>query len=496
MKIKLKYVLISLAVLGISKAQVKQFALGKGNSQLFNGKLYSYGLLSQKQNAVFCIYQLDFQLRTLDSIIVEPGKSNPESYLQIYSDTLHDYLNVYLQKKEKKVVAVLRFNKKFELIATIENVDVARLNNTSMFSSDVLYFKNTVYSIKTESDTSGKQFYLNKYMLKSETTNFDYEFRWQFPFERKNIHAAHVFFANKSFVLIYVTVIGGVKTGQWILKINAETGKLIKGTKLNDKGETNSYQFGNFLIDNVYRSIHLTGQKFTEAQFNQKENKLAISNAGFAGIYHIEIDSLGEIVHKEDLKIPINDIKSGAKKTPGNYILKFYSLTKTAEGKLSFESDIFKSYNNSLCYFYTNTTIINLIPVENKLTMGKNVISSNQLIEQFYVTPDKQDMNGKLCIDSLDQFGKLFYKNLTFPVKQQFKLDMDNNPMWILAKHTTKKNTIHYAFLSLVKKIYQLSPIEEINESANPVFKTLSSTTFLISHQIEEGKYQLKLYNW
>jgi len=495
LKNKLVYSFIFLFVFKIS-GQQKQFDLSKGGCRLFNGNIYTYGLSGKKNNTVFYIYKQDLKLIVLDSHLVEQGNGTPENYLQIYSDTLHDHLNLYLQKKEKKAVTILRFNKKFELVATLENIDIARLNNTAMFSSEVLYFRNTVYSIKTESDTSGKQFYLNKYQLKSETTNFDYEFKWQFPFERKNIHSAHIFHADKSFVFLFVMVSGGTKNGQWILKIESGTGKLLKATKLNDKGETKAYLFGSFFADKNYKSITLVGQKFSEAELNPRPNQWVISSTGQLTVYAIEIDSLGEIVTKADFRIPINDIKTGMKKGPNTYLLRLNDLTKRAAGGLTFTGDVFKIPHPGICYFYTNTLVFNIVPAEDKLALEKNTISPNLQVEDYYITTDKLDLNGKLCSDTLNQQERIFYKTLTFPVKQEFKLDADKNPIWILGKHTTKKNSVNYSFLSPVKKVYQLTTIEEIAEQNNPNFISLSRDSFLISSQPEEGKYQLKLYSW
>jgi hypothetical protein len=475
--------------------QSKEFQLSKGNCQLYKGGLCTYGLLNQKQNADFLLYRQDFQLKIIDSIKIDLGREGAENYLQLSSDTLHDYLNIYLQKKDQKKVTILRFNTKNELVAKIENVEITRLNNTVIFGSEFLYFKTNAYSVKTVSDTSGKQFYLNKYDLKSETSNFDYELKWQFPFERKNVHSAHVFYANKYYVLLYVTVNSGAKAGQWILKINSKDGKLIKGSKLNDKGESDRYQFGDFYVDETYRSLHLIGQKFTEAQWSA-DDKLSISNAPFAGIFHIELDSMGDVTNKNDFKVPIVDSKSGAKKTTSNYILRFSGLKKNPAGDFVFESDIFKS-SGAGCYMYANSTEFHIIPGEEKPVLEKNTIIPNPNIEQYYQTMDKLDMNGKLCVDSINQFEKaLFYKPITFPIKKQFKLDSDKNPSWILTKSTIKKNSINYSFLSPVKKTYQITLIEELPKSSNSVFIRLSSASFLISSQTEEGKYVEKLYSW
>ncbi|WP_317898198.1 hypothetical protein [Aurantibacillus circumpalustris] len=500
---KITYVLISLCIFSIVKGQSKEFALHKGNCQLYSGSLYNFGISVRKQNLLLSVYKLDHDLNILDTNFVDIGKDVPESYLESYSDTLHGFLNIYFQKKgnagnssSKNNVNILRFNKKFELIAKLENVEIARLNNTSLFTNEVLYAKNAVYTIKTESDTSGTQFYLNKYLLKSETSNFDYEFKWQFPFERKNIHAAHIFYANKNDIFLFVTVSDGIKNGEWQLKINAETGELKKATKLNNKGDDDIYFYGDAYIDKNYKSISFIGQKFTESQFSRKENKLLISKSPQLVIYYIEIDSLGEIKIKEDFKVPINDTKTGVKKTTSNFMLRFSDLRKNPDGKISFTGDIFKSFSSNVCYLYSNTTLFNLIPNEDRLVLERNVISPNLLIEQYFQTLDKLDLNGKLCIDSVKQYELLFYKPLNFPIKQYFKLDQEKNPVWILSKHLTRNNLVNYSFLSPVKKIYKINTIEEIKESTIPLITTISPEIFVISSQIEEVKYQLKLYKW
>lgn len=476
--------------------QIKQFDIANANIQSFDKHVYVYGLLSKNQTSFLCIYKLDAKLKALDSLFFDLGKQSIDSYLHISSDTLHGYLNVYLQKKEKKLVTIFRFNRKFEPIATIDNVDVARLNNASGFEHELFYFKNYVYTIKIESDTVGKQFYLNKYALKSDSTNFDYEFVWQFPFERKNIHSAHIFFANTEHVLIYVNILNGIKKGQWILKINSTSGKLIRGTKLNDKYETASYQFGNILMDSISKSINLVGQKFTEAQFNPQENKLAISNTPFALIYLINIDSTGEIMAKNEFKIPIIEQKTVGKKVSHGFILRINSLTKEKEDKLIFDADIYISNNNSLVYLYSNTTRYAILPIDEKLVLEKNAVTINPLIEKFYVTPDKLDMNGKLQIDTLNQFEKLFYKQLNFPVKQDFKIGSDNNSIWVLRKSNSKKNSINYSFLRLEKKIYQLSVIEDFLMTTRPQYIRLSNDALILSNQVANEKYQVKLFTW
>lgn len=494
MKNKLIYSFLILFSVQFYGQQI-QFNLVKGGISLFNGSLYTYGLSTDKQHPSFYIYRLDLELKTKDSLIVTLSKTNSDNYLPLSSDTLHNYLNIYLQEKNKKLVTVFRFTKNFELLATVENVDIARLNNPAMLGDDPFYYRSQVYSIRIQNDTSGKQYFLNKYTLKSDVKNFDYTFTWQFPFEKKEIRSAHIIYVNEKQVVVYISISSGIKAGQWVVKIDAETGKLIHATKLNAKSESFSYLFGNFMADTITKSLTLLGEKLSDVQFNPTQNKLTISNRPFAWVYIIEIDSSGDIVSKQDFKIPITAISSGAKKTTSNYLLRFLNPEKKT-GTFSFDADIYSNTKPSYCYSYVNTTRLRIIESGDKPVLEKGVIASNPLIEKFYFTNDQLDANGKLCIDSLNQFETIFYKPVIFPIKQSFKTDADNNPAWTLTKLNVKKNTVVYAVLQPVKKIYTLTTIDEISKAINPGLVPLSNGLFLISTQPEETKYQLKLFTW
>lgn len=495
MRTNIKYIFLFCFIIPSFFTQTKQLSLNKGNCQLYQGSIYSFGIIDQQQNSACMIYKLNFQLKVLDSLRVDLGKIPADNFLQLFSDTLHDFLNIYVQRRDKKQITIIRVNNLFERIATIENVDVARLNSISTFESELFYFKNAVYTIKNQTDTSGKQFYLNKYILKSDLKNFDYEPKWQFPFERKNINSAHIFYADTNSVLLYVNVIDGTRFGQWILKVNAKTGKLIRGTKLNDKGETSSYQFGTFLIDTVKRTNTYLGQRFTQTQLDQKANKLAISNAAFVSVYLIEIDSAGELLSKQDFKIPVNEPKTTSKKVISNYLLRFNSLIKNKDGVLAFESDIYKNTDNTLCYLYANTTMYKLIPEEETLLLEKNTVGSNQMIEKYYFNTDKMDMNGKICIDSVKQFETFFYKTSNFQVKKQFA-DTENGLRWLLTRSDIKKKSINYSTLGPVNKLYQLTTLDDIVKSKDPSIYVLSNSQAIICSQEEENKFQLKLIIW
>ena len=102
MNSKIKYLLITIIICGGLNAQLNELNINKGNCQLFKGNLYCYGFINSKPNPLFCVYRLDLQLRKKDSLIIGQTKTSVENFLLLYSDTLHDYLNIYSQRRDQK----------------------------------------------------------------------------------------------------------------------------------------------------------------------------------------------------------------------------------------------------------------------------------------------------------------------------------------------------------------------------------------------------------
>lgn len=483
------------SVASICFGQTVNFDLRNASAVSFNKSTYVYGFMPKLSTLTLCVYRLDKNHQKKDSFSVEFPNSKAEDFLRNQADTLHDFLNIYVQKKDKSI-SILRFNKQFNLIAKIEDVEVARLNNSAMFKNSPLYFKNNVFAVHIAYDSTGQQFYINKFELKSELKNFEYEFKWQFPFERKNIHSAQLFFADQRFVFVYVIVRDGTKAGEWILKLNTMDGKLIKATKLNDQTDNDSYLFGSFSYDQRQKSLVLIGQKFSNVQLNLKTAKLNIANLPVATVYYVEIDSLGEIIKRQDFKVPINNIVSGAKNQSNGYVLNPYSISKDILGNVSFYADVYKSTGQALCFGYSNSVALKLIKLEDKLVMEKCVISPNALIETYYFSKDKLDENGRLCVSSASEIEKLFLASPGLLVKINFKIDEEKNSHWLLTKSNPKKNSVNFSVLAPDKKIYQVKSLDDYTKSSQPGILSVSQNAMVIFSQTEETKFQLKTYNW
>jgi hypothetical protein len=491
-----KYFLFFFLVYSLfSQAQQSDLSLQNANARLFRGSLYAFGIRETRaKKSSMVIYKMAANLSIKDSFVHDIGNTAAGQLLQLSSDTLHGFLNIYLQKKEKKLVQIFRFNKDFKPVATIDEVDIARLNSISAFEKEIFYYKNFAYTVKSVSDTSGKQFYLNKYNLKSEQKNFEYELNWQFPFERKNIHSAHIVFVNEKLVLLYVNIIEGQKKGQWLLNINNASGTLKKGSKLND-AMSGFYSLGAVIQDSASLNILITGQKFSDAEADQRENKFTAAKTS-VNIYLNVIDTAGETIERSEFKLPVTEQKSMAQKEPSKFILRNKEFKQDKEQNITLIYDIYKGIGNSVCYSFCNTLDLKIKFVGGKRIAEKNQISSNAMIEKYYFNSDALDMNGKVCLDSLSELETLFYKNVALNVNQGFKTDEMKNQVWLLKKSDTRKGIDNYTVLAPVKKVYQLTKITEVNKNENPVFILLSPKQFLISRQSAADKFQLQILNW
>lgn len=496
MKFKFLY-LSAVCILFISNAAPAQlFNLSQANGICFNGNLFVFGLREQSNTSHLLIYKLNQKAAKLDSFQLHLGNLKASAYLQLSADSLHDFLNVYVQQKNAKEAQIIRFDKNFQFIANIEKTDIARLNNSALFSSGKLYFNKDVYTVKVISDTGGKQFYINKYQLKSTNENFDYSLQWQFPFERKNVEEAHLFYVDKNVLMLYVYVSKGIKKGQWVLKLHGNSGELIKATKLNSLNEASTLVYGLHHFDKNKKSIHVFGQEFNASQLDFETSLFQITDATHAELFHLELDSIGNLIQKQSFKLPIQLVSSGSKRSKSSVLMKLLSVQQTDLGDFTFETDIYKNNQGEKCFLYANSLFLQLKKTEDQYQAGKTVISNNKLIEDYYYSADKNDLNGKICLDSVAFLPKFYSSQPNFPVKLKFKLDSTANPCWILNKHTFHKNNVNTSVLHPVNKIYKLETYSDILENKSPRIIFISDEKLITFQQKDENLVEINLFNW
>lgn len=478
----------------LTNGQSVELPFSAASISWYSGNLYSFGLEEKDNSLHFTIQQLDNNLLKRSSQTYTLTVQKNEEKVACWSDTLHGSLNVYVSEGRNQKVSVFRFTRKFELLNRSNGVEISRLNTLSGFDNELFYENSNVYAIKTKSDTSGKQFYLNKYLYKEEVGGLEYKLEWQFPFERKNISFSRVFYANKDHVFLFVVVKSGEKMGQWILKVNANKGYLVKGTKLNDKGDENTYCFGNYYYDKDSKKMILIGHKFNSKQMAPGSDYLASSTSTAVSLFLSEIDSIGDQIVKQEIKLPVIAAKSGGKITPLSYLLQIQSFQKIEMDYYKVVVDVYKKISSVSCYTYANSFSQGIKKEEEKYHAEKKNISSEPLIDTYLFSNDKLDMNGKLCQDSLTIY-KLFYKAPSLPVKLFFGEDSLHRPLWLLNKSHLKKGSINYSVLKAGKKTYELAGIEEIQKSQAPICIPLPGNFAVIGRQIESFVYRIQLNN-
>jgi hypothetical protein len=472
-------------------AQLFNLPLSNAGLQMHGAHVYCYGF-SKNQ---LMIYKINSDSQKLDSMGFNLTQ-NSDNYFQTFADTLHQYLNIYLMEKNSKAYQIYRYNKNFELLANPANIEAGRLNNTILFGDNFLYSNHNVFAIKTINDSSGTQFYLNKYVLKSRTENFDYALKWQYPFERKNIFSVSIVDVSEKCVRLLASVYKGLKEGEWLLMLDVEKGTLIKAIKLNNKLQKEILMQPKIYFDRMDKSMHLFGQKFEPNQYAPLSNVLSIGGASVANVYHIQIDSLNEIINRWEYKIPLNNSNTGAKKILQGFVLKINSVHKKLDNGLELDLDVWKNENNAVCFYYCNSQVIKLIKTEDNYVIQKSVIVANPLIESYYRTPDKQNQNGKLCLENFSQLNSLFSQKQKTPIKLFSKTDELGNLISVFSKLEQNKNNFNVSILSPIKNQFQVSNLFNTKPGYRPTVYKLNNTKFVIGAQSEENIYQLNFFKW
>lgn len=473
-------------------AQTTELPLRSGNTAVFRKQLYCFGMQNKKAKSYLSVYRLNASLAPVDSISLELNSEATAEQGQCWSDSLHGLLNIYVPEGKNKGFSIFRLNSAFEVVEQAKAVEAGRLQTLSGFNNELYYDGNTVYMIQSKGDSSRRQFYLNKFRLKEDLKTFEYDPLWQFPFEREHIRYAKVIYSNREVVFVYVMIGAGEKSGQWVLKLNARNGYLLRGSKLNDKSEEQCYFYGCCRYNPGDKSLILLGQKFQNSQLHPVSGLPAASSATASLLYLIELDSLGEKKNKQELRWLIKSAKSPATKTKESYLFQFSPLLENAAGQYSVNADVYKCIQGKTCFVFVNSLGFSFAREEERLIPSKTTVSGQAQIETYLLSNDKLDMNGKLCADSGVTFTRLLYKTPSLPVKLHYNLDSLNRAYWLLGKSLIKKESLQFHILKPGKQGYELKLIEEIDKAKQPRFCLPDERRLVLGRQESEQIYRLK----
>lgn len=451
MNVKQLILYILLILCCTSKAQSLKRNLLSTNSLQFHHTIYVYGYEQQKNELLFKCFAFDQTLHLKDSINFNLGKHTPIDYLEASVDTIHDVINFYFQlADEKNVVTLLRLNDTLGKICSANNYDANHINSIAVFNDETYIYKQALYVIRTNKDTSGTQFYLNKYQLKSLLKPFEYADKWQFAFERRFIHHATVVYADSNYVMVYVNVNDGIKKGQWILRINAITGELIKGTRLGSKIDAKNYLYSNSIYDSKTKSIAVIGSIYEKEMIDFKNNTSNFINLSKRHqLFLICIDSLGDVISKTEKLIAL-PLQTNNQTFTTSYHLKVREFTKTDIGFDVWADMYEQTLPNTFVYY--SSWHIDIIPneLDYDITPSRFLIATKAIPK--FISYTKGDNYGKFILDNISDFDAFLYKKPLNPVVIKTAMDDLGNPFFVLKKTDILSGTKSYNYVFLGKK--------------------------------------------
>jgi hypothetical protein len=460
-------------------AQQQNFSLEKGSCAVYKQHVYAYGF----KNNSFVIYKLKPNLQVVDSLYYNLDKSKAIDHLGVECDTLHETLNFRLQKKDKQNVTLLRLDATFKLINEFKNTEVTKLDPFATFDHQKFAYKKFVYAVKTAIDTSGKQYYLSKYELQNSSTKpFDYKFKWQFNFEKKHIKNVRVFYADTMQVLAFVHINNGERKGQWVIKINASTGLIVKAKKISSNVNL-SYRYSNHFVDTVSKNVFILGQLTNGEQLASPTPTLFI----------LQFDSMHTLNSQKQLIQRITSSNPKVK-TPSTFVFQIGQVKKKSPDTYEYQIDFYK--NNSIDFKYSNTSMQSFSFTDDAIETEPSVIKEFPEIENYFFTTDKKDLNGKLFVDTAKSTDRLFYEQPVFKVKQAFKLNDNEFPIWILKKTDIKTSSINFSALKPGLKTYELKAITTNQKEEDPGMLFFGKSDYVVFYSKNGNILHLEVGNW
>jgi hypothetical protein len=422
------------------------------NALSYNQKIYIYGYQQAKSELVFRCYSYNHQLQLKDSVSYNLGKHTTADYLGISVDTLHDVLNFYFQlANQKNLVSLLRLNDSLIKRTSAEDYDANHVNSLAAFDDEKYANKEDLYIIRTHTDTAGKQFYLSKYHVKDMKKPFEYDYKWQFAFERKHIHRASVMYADSSQVIVYAHVFDGIKKGQWILRINAQTGELIKGSKLSAKGDSRYFLMSNMVFDKKLKTIDVIGSIYDANMIDLKSKTSNFTNQSKSHkLFLVCIDSAGDVATRAEKAFPM-PIQTKSVEGLKSFHVKVREFKKLKDNNFDAWLDIYEQ-SKPLMFCYHSSWHVAISPddVDYTFTASKFFISTTAI--PGYVSFAKGDTYAKFILNDMSEYDKFKYQLPLTPFVIRTSIDDAGNSSYILKRTDLMTATKSYNHVYMGKK--------------------------------------------
>jgi len=367
------------------------------------------------------------------------------------------------------------------------------VNSLTVFDEEKYAYKEDMYIIRTNNDSLGKQFYLSKYHVKKMDKPFEYDYKWQFAFEKKHIHRASVVYADTNQVIVYANVFDGLKKGQWILRINAKNGTIIKGTKLSAKNDSRLFLLSNVAINKKLNSIDVIGSIYDANMIDFKNNTSNFTNqAKNHKLFLVTIDSLGDVITRAEKVFPL-PIQTKTVEGLKSFHVKIREFKKLKDSNFDVWLDVYEQ-SKPLFFCYYSSWHLEISPddVDYTFTPAKFYISTVAI--PGYINFDKGDTYGKFILKDITEYDKFKYQQPLNPFIIKTGIDDLNNSYYVLKKTDLMASTKTYNYIFMGKKGLENKVIlkSEQGQKANIYFYNNSSYISFTTNTANT-EYELKV---
>ncbi len=475
-------VIIFLVVVLIIPAQNLRLPISNIQTIQLSDTLFVAGMQQASNGLQFKLYKIRKDLVILDSSIFNLKTIKLDQLLPITADTLHGTFNFSIQKKESKnKVSLLRFNKQLKLVFQAEDIDIARVNSFTNFQQDRYVYKSNLFIAQSILSASGtKEFFLTNYQLKNPNQAFEYTVKWQFALDRKFIQTVHVFYADSNQVMLFVNVSEGAKKGQWLLRVNAKNGFLIRGTHLNSKTEEATYYFSDYYLNKKTKALILSGQRLDERTKN-----VALA-ANKVEVFLLKLDSLGNVESRTTQVINLQLVKIGKsnlKTELKNYKVQTRFLSKQKNEDLQWQLNIYQQTAST--WQYMDSHLLTATALGDDFTVDTKTPLIQQNASLFFWSTDKLNTNGQLVADSISGNDGIFFNKRELSFLKAVRFGDFNSKTIIVQKPDVKKQTRLLQAFKFDGKVMMSNVIKEMPISQ--AFQLVNNSTHYFLVTEEEG---------
>lgn len=277
----------------------------------FAGSAYVYGYESKGKELFFKVIRFSEELQRMKDTSIALGTADAGKFHPVSADTLHAYLNFVVQRIDnEKSAQLFRFNKSLKKIAQVDDAEVSRINSFAAFDEEKYFTRRDLYLIRPASRDSSHKLYLQKFHVTDPGKLVEYQFDWQFNFDKNTYKRCHVIAVNDDYVYVYADILAGPKKGQWVLLIDVRNGEVIHAERLNDGMEDFYFLYSNYYYNSKTGDLTVCGAKLPKAGNDLETGKfdLGAGKAKNVNTFICTFDSAGFIKERKDNFIPFPDL--------------------------------------------------------------------------------------------------------------------------------------------------------------------------------------------